>query len=794
MRSAALGALSLCLAIGCILDGRQARRGSEVENELGVYGEMVDPDGKPVAGAKVRIFPPAGGVGIARAASDSDSTLTDTLGRYAFQGLDSGAYALLGDFRAGTLVVLRTGILLGEVGTDVNLGVDTLRPPGRIRGRLLLGDKGKGAVLCYIPGSSYLAVSDDSGRCTISGVPQGRYDVAYSAPGFLIPPDTGVAVFSTRTTDLPDKRLEYDPALSPPAPTGLQGSYDTATEAVTLAWDAVPVSDLEGFVIYRDEEDFPEPPPLRNGFTTATTFTDTSIGTLEKGTKRMLTYRVKARDRGANVSGSFSAPCSIEAVSRSFVATEATLAAERAPEGRATPGDTVRFVLAYSNPRRAIHSVSWWEGASAVPVRSVTRAGRDGKDTLIYVPDSPGQKRIRALLKDETGTIWAFGADLEVVADPPKAVLRVPGQAFSGDTARVDWSGSSDSAGRVVRFELRVGGSGAFTTVSGKDSLIAIPVPARGDYPLDLRVTDDDGNVSMATARIRVIGKGIWTLITPSASPITGTTYAFKAAEMGGRAWIVSTTGVYSSADRVTWEPAGNLPVGPAEIFALAAYRGKLYCFPSAADGRVSVYASVDGSAWETIADPLPIRQDAEFPSTLDAVPFQGKLFVYATWAGSRVKTEIWSWEATAGWKQESVRPAFIGRLNIHPIEWSGRLWIYGGHTSALIDGAIEDDVWSSADGVVWSRTADSVGGYREWPEIMPCGDHLVVMGGEDEFGQTRSDLWTSSDGIDWIAAPPAPGFIGTAAAVAVGADGTGYLYGGKNKGSGWQKSVWSCE
>lgn len=132
--------------------------------------------------------------------------------------------------------------------------------------------------------------------------------------------------------------------------------------------------------------------------------------------------------------------------------------------------------------------------------------------------------------------------------------------------------------------------------------------------------------------------------------------------------------------------------------------------------------------------------------------------------------------------------------MDIHPVEWSGRLWIYGGQTNNAGAGGLEDDIWSSSDGVVWTKAADSVGGYRHWAQILPCGDHLALAGGDDESGRSRSDTWASLDGARWMEEDPAPGFIGLAVAEVVRGGTAGYLYGGLNRDKGWQKSIWKCE
>lgn len=297
---AAWAAMALFLLMGCILGNRQAGRGSEVENE--VVGALVTDGGIPVAGAKVTALPSNGLQ--AKDAAKPESVFTDSSGRYRLADLAAGDYNLLGDFDHGKLVVLIPGVQRTQDAQRLDLGVDTLRAPGGIRARIQLNGEGQVGVLCYIPGTSNIAVSDDSGLCSLDKVPQGTYTVRYSLPGFLVDPDTGVKVFSGRVNELGPKSLAYDPELPPPAPKSLRIGYDFRAGTITLTWPPVPVSDLDGYVIYMDQPGKVEPQPRSTSIVHDTTFTDTVIA--PTGTIRQVVYRVKARDKNADLSVSYS--------------------------------------------------------------------------------------------------------------------------------------------------------------------------------------------------------------------------------------------------------------------------------------------------------------------------------------------------------------------------------------------------------------------------------------------------------------------------------------------------------
>lgn len=695
--SAALAAFVL---ISCILGGDKTagRRGSEVENEI--YGVLVDEGGIRVQGARVLALPAAR----AAASGDTDTVVTDADGRYAFESLDAGRYDLYGDYGSGSLVVLIPGIDVAAEAKLLDLGVDTLRAPGGIAGRMLAGSQGKAGVLCFVPGLSRLDVSDDSGRFLIQGLPQGRYSLRYSAAGFLIAPDSGIAVQAGRITQLPDKLLEYDPALPPPGPFGLKAVYDTLNQRVTLTWDAVPVSDFEGFVVYRDAPDALAPVILRNGFTVFPRFEDASFGDSLLG--RDLTYRIKARDHDANLSLNYSNPATVKIVPRAQVATLISVIVPEARAGAVSIGDSLRVIAAYRNPGRRIRMVSWRLGGGEA-VRSRAVSAFEGADTLGWKAGGAGWLDFRVEMKDETGVAWTSRLALQVTDDPPRAMAGRDTLVTVGDTLSLRGSGE-DGFGKIVRWEWDIGGTGVFRE-GRPDTLIRAPDSA-GVYACVLRVTDDDGKQAYDT------------LI------VTTERRARK------------------------WHKAGRcLPgMGNFNDFRLVDFAGRLWLFSGRDNPTGSIWSSADAQVWEEVPGLFSRPTVGVIP-----IVFKGRLYAIGGGAELAGVAEIWS---TADGKHWDIRnaPAGFGAMQFAAAaEFNGELWVVGG----ISDGAISPNIWHTRDGADWIKEPGESLGWQLAPALVKRGDRLLLVGRYQDGGPwgNRAVIWSSSNGVDWAVASVDP-------------------------------------
>jgi hypothetical protein len=295
------------LIFDCNCPNNVSGGGSEGEGRAvaGLHGRFVNQSAAPVENASVKVFR----VDTAAQKIDSiavDSTLTDTAGKYVFKKLSSATYNLEGNYMGAgeTLYALIIGIKFDSVYDE---GTDTLKAPGRITGNVVFDSKDKGKVFCYIPGSSYIAITDSAGNYEISNVPPGRYTIGFWLDGYVAVSVRDIEVKSAAVTTVPSVQLTVDPSLNPPTPKGLKAEYDAITGIVILSWDSVKVSDLAGYVVYR--KDTVSSVPVRisgNRLVPGPEFRDTLFSSTTDTASLAFVYQVKAQDENNNESDHFS--------------------------------------------------------------------------------------------------------------------------------------------------------------------------------------------------------------------------------------------------------------------------------------------------------------------------------------------------------------------------------------------------------------------------------------------------------------------------------------------------------
>jgi len=93
-------------------------------------------------------------------------------------------------------------------------------------------------------------------------------------------------------------------------------------------------------------------------------------------------------------------------------------------------------------------------------------------------------------------------------------------------------------------------------------------------------------------------------------------------------------------------------------------------------------------------------------------------------------------------------------------VVFKGRMWVLGGgtyDTPATPTRKFYNDVWSSADGVTWTRHVERAPWPpRQYHEVAVFDGRMWVMEGYDGRGN-RNDVWYSSDGVNWQELPNTP-------------------------------------
>ncbi len=220
---------------------------------VGMYGALVDTANTPVPGTVVRIYEPADSSKII--ARDT----TDSAGRYAIDSADltPAVYSMAAVYQSGEIILVSFRDSINYQQAGLNLGTDTLRAPGAIRGRIALdGGIDHSGIFCYIPGTSWSATTDSAGAFLMFDIPPGAYSLNCALPGYNTLKRDSIRVNSGDTTLTGADTLRIDPLAPPPTPEGLQAWHNQGARTIALSWRPTPVADLEGYHVYLDSGGF----------------------------------------------------------------------------------------------------------------------------------------------------------------------------------------------------------------------------------------------------------------------------------------------------------------------------------------------------------------------------------------------------------------------------------------------------------------------------------------------------------------------------------------------------------
>src|SRR5262249_23696332 len=178
------------------------------------------------------------------------------------------------------------------------------------------------------------------------------------------------------------------------------------------------------------------------------------------------------------------------------------------------------------------------------------------------------------------------------------------------------------------------------------------------------------------------------------------------------------------------------------------------------------VWRSADGKKWQLVNKKVPwgpraLHYTLVFRDKISVL--RGPAIPQFAPAKEVVYRDIWT--SRDGVKWEQVRPkepywsarGMIGGS----VVFRGRIWVLGGgayDTPKVKKRNFHNDVWSSLDGVSWTRhVGEAPGAARQDHEVGVWDGRMWVLEGYSQGTGNRNDVWYSADGVNWYELPNTP-------------------------------------
>jgi len=238
-------------------EGTVAGNGSQTPNS-GIIGKLYNPDGSPAANAKVYAVPsdhnPISDYNNRTISSIIDSTTTNDKGEYAFDSLIKGYYNLLG--YKEKLSSFNDSIYIPGTTQETEAPPDTLKGTGSLHGVIKLqpGDNANTVFILIFGTYTWTAPSDSVGNFDINNLAEGVYHVKFlTTLNDYDHLDTALTIRAGMNDTLNDTLIM--PFAGIPVPSGVDLSYDTMKQIVTLTWNRCDLNKVKGYNVYRKNVD-----------------------------------------------------------------------------------------------------------------------------------------------------------------------------------------------------------------------------------------------------------------------------------------------------------------------------------------------------------------------------------------------------------------------------------------------------------------------------------------------------------------------------------------------------------
>lgn len=242
--------------------------------------------------------------------------------------------------------------------------------------------------------------------------------------------------------------------------------------------------------------------------------------------------------------------------------------------------------------------------------------------------------------------------------------------------------------------------------------------------------------------------------------------------------WLFLLLAPFAGAAEPDWVLEGNAPWQARDSQAEWVFRDRIWIgggwFRSDEAPPRDVWASADGRNWTRVEQAAPwIHSDLPMNLT-----FAGRMWIMGGWhngrlPGNSASREVWASDDGATWTQVTARAGWSARCAGVVVAHRDRMWLLGGIENYYFgdERSVKNDVWSSADGRDWKlETSVAPWAARAYHQAVTHNGRIYVIGGGNYVPThvALNDVWSSADGVDWTretaAAPWGPRLWFTAA------------------------------
>lgn len=198
-----------------------------------------------------------------------------------------------------------------------------------------------------------------------------------------------------------------------------------------------------------------------------------------------------------------------------------------------------------------------------------------------------------------------------------------------------------------------------------------------------------------------------------------------------------------------------------------AVYKNKMWIIGGDANQgnyQNDVWSSTDGKTWDLINDNVPWGPRAlhyTFVLNDKLWILGGQTMPAFAPASEKFYRDLWNTTDGITWnKVEPQEPCWSPRGMIGgSVVLNDRVWILGGgtyDTPTTPKRNFYNDVWSSADGIKWTKHTDAAPWKaRQYHDVAAFDGRMWVL--EGYAGGNRNDVWHSADGVNWHEVPDTP-------------------------------------